>query len=145
MSWQARFYLATLFVRHAALGWLCILLFPSYDAISLRYVGHIVPLQAWGVGFLLVAGCVVVALARDSDPLVQMTLGGSATLSMVWCIAFAFAGAKGETAAPIVAVYAFSSFCKDLIVASQPFRRSRLREVARSLANGTGDRWTGGR
>jgi hypothetical protein len=144
MTTQARSYLLAAFARHLGLGVLCVVVLPGYHLESVRYVSHPVPLAAWGALFLAVALVALAAVTASCDLLAQAALTGSALMSAAWCAAFGLAAGHGETSAPVVAILLGSLCWKDLTIASQPLRRSPLRDLAATLAHDprAGDEWT---
>lgn len=144
MTGAARSYLLGLFYRHVAIGLLCVIVFPGYSTLlGLSTVRSVMPMQAWGALFFVVALPALGSVLRNCDRLAHVALILSVVLSVAWSVLFLYAWSHGPSLAPLVAVKGSSLVWKDLTIASQrlrapPGQRRRTACAGRPGGSGTG-------
>lgn len=135
MTGRAQAYLIIASVRHALIGTFCVLIPQSFKSSSFVPLRETLPLQMWGVVFLITASVCMVAAVRRSEYLARLGLIMSATTTLVWAFGISMSWLTGDLSAPTGPVIWWAVTFKDYVVCGQPMR-SPFEPLVRAVREG---------
>lgn len=138
MTPRARGYLLIVGSRHAFGAALCLVGGAIFASPGFDQIRAVLPIWAWGAGFVVVATVSIGAAAIGSRTLARAGLTLSAVASVVWGIGFLFAAGvaakRGEPPAGLLGgTWCLHMAAKDLIVSANPMR-TPFEDLARRVA-----------
>lgn len=135
MTGRAQRYLLIVCIRHAIIGSFCVLAPQTYKSSSFVPLREVLPLQIWGVVFLIASVVSGVAAFRRNRAWARLGLMMSATSTLVWAAGISMAWATGDLSAPSGPVVWWALAWKDFTVCEQPMR-SPFETLVRAFREG---------